>query len=814
MKKYCHLFIMLVVLVSILPTHAQTDDPVDYIITVLQNTENYTSFEAISTTDNRGEWEVAEFSNGQAWETQIEVQSVFVRQGETVSVQHKMMLDDTLKDFFGNTVADYTAQAEIRSIGGEHFVNAAYTETATDMDALPDGWIAYDESSPALYPGLNGVLAQGVDDPTSFLHMIFQLEAPVTREALEPFLVDTRSQPAVLADGTPVEQFTLLMNKDAALALRIFFNPDDPALMRLFELASDTPLTLTLYVDETGNLRQLDYTFSLTMTDADISQAIGAPAGTTIDVHSDIRYSVVLSNINTPLDPPTAPAIADTSDLPAFAAQPIPENLRWWNDRVFYEVFVRSFYDSNGDGIGDLQGVIQKLDYLSELGVTGLWLMPIAQSPSYHGYDVVDYYTIEQDYGTNADFLQLMEEAHAREMVVIVDLVMNHTSSEHEWFTASAGGNPDYREFYIWQDAPGDYASPWGSNVWHERNGDFYYGLFWEGMPDLNYANPAVTAEMQAVIAFWLQDMGVDGFRLDAIRHLIEDGAIQENTPATLAWLEDFHAYVESLNPDALTVGEIWDDTAEVVPYVGNRVDIAFEFDFAEAILKSLNFGLNTPLINAQNTLLGSYPAGQYATFITNHDQNRIMSQLGGDEGKARVAATLLLTSAGVPFLYYGEEIGMVGEKPDERIRTPMQWDDTRIYGGFSTDAPWQPFQTGYRTNNVESQDANPDSLLNHYRALIDVRNTHPALREGALQLVETGHQGVYALLRYTADETLLVVVNLTDEPISDYALTLDDSMSATPELLFGTGDLAAWEAEYRPVDKLAPYASLIIRLK
>lgn len=218
--------------------------------------------------------------------------------------------------------------------------------------------------------------------------------------------------------------------------------------------------------------------------------------------------------------------------LPVTQAQ---TDLPWWNNRVFYEVFVRSFYDSDGDGIGDLQGVIQKLDYLQELGVTGLWLMPVAQSPSYHGYDVMDYYAIEQDYGTNEDFLALMEAAHERDMVVIVDLVMNHTSNQHPWFIASAEGDPDYADFYIWEEQPGRYTSPWGSNVWHPRDGRYYYGLFWEGMPDLNYENPAVTAEMQKVIDFWLEEMGVDGFRLDAIRHLIEDGSVQENTPETLA---------------------------------------------------------------------------------------------------------------------------------------------------------------------------------------------------------------------------------------------------------------------------------------
>jgi glycosidase len=514
------------------------------------------------------------------------------------------------------------------------------------------------------------------------------------------------------------------------------------------------------------------------------------------------------------------PALADSGDSP------------WWNNRVFYEIFVRSFYDSDGDGIGDFNGIVEKLDYLNDgdpntsddLGITGIWLMPITVSPSYHGYDVVDYFDVEPDYGTKEDLQRLLEEAHKRDIKVIVDLVLNHTSTQHPWFQ-DAVNNPDspYRDFYIWADSPPSYSSPWGTPVWHRSNTGFYYGVFWEGMPDLNYENPDVTTEMNKAIRFWLEDMGVDGFRLDAIKHLIEDGSIQENTPATHAWFEGFHDFYKGINPDALTVGEAWTDTADVVAYVGDEVDVAFEFDNASAILQSAKGERALYIKSAEQKITKAYPPNQYATFITNHDQERVMSTLLGNVGRAKTAASLLLTGPGLPFIYYGEEVGQSGRKPDENLRTPMQWSDS-ANAGFTTAArAWNTPQGNYDAFNVADGAADPDSLLSHYRTLIHARNQNAALQTGDWQAVETGISELYAFLRRTDEQTLLVIMNMGDEPLDNYGFCLN-----TGSLVEGTAQVVLGETavssptlnssggfdNYKPIDILAPYSTTIIELR
>lgn len=536
--------------------------------------------------------------------------------------------------------------------------------------------------------------------------------------------------------------------------------------------------------------------------------------------------------------PPTATSLPPTVTLPPTATVPAgptlvsgTDGLPWWNDTVFYEVFVRSFYDSDGDGIGDLNGLIEKLDYLNDgdpttttdLGVTGLWLMPIMESPSYHGYDVVDYYQVDQEYGTNEDFKRLMAEAHARGMRVIVDMVLNHTGRDHPWFIESRDPNSDKRDWYVWQEDKPNYRGPWGQEVWYPAGDSYYYAVFWDGMPDLNYNNPEVTEQMLDVVSFWAEEMGVDGFRLDAIKHLIEDGAVQENTPATHAWFEQFYTYYKAIDPQFFAVGEAWTSTDEVLEYIGDEVDLAFQFDLALAAIASTKGGdrINYQLVQEQ--IVGAFPAGQYATFLTNHDQNRLMSQLTLREGPARLAATLLLTSPGVPFIYYGEEIGMRGIKPDEQLRRPMQWTSDSPGGGFTTGRPWQALERTYPQFNVSLQLNDSASLLSHYRQLIGLRNSHEALRVGDWYWVDSDLDTLYAFVRASDDETILVLLNLGDEAIDDYALTLPAGIitaGTSPTLLLGNGPVAPFSlnddggfTNYQPIQSLPAASSTIILL-
>jgi alpha-amylase len=506
--------------------------------------------------------------------------------------------------------------------------------------------------------------------------------------------------------------------------------------------------------------------------------------------------------------------------------------VRWWDDAVFYEIFVRSFYDSDGDGIGDLNGLSAKLDYLNDgdptttddLGISGIWLMPIMESPSYHGYDVVDYYRINPDYGTNEDFQRFMAEARQRGIRVIVDLVLNHTSDEHPWFIESQNPDSPYRDWYVWAEADPGWRGPIGQKVWHTTPTGAYYGIFWHKMPDLNLSNPDVTEAIYDITRFWLEEMGVDGFRLDAIKHLVEEGQIQEHSLGTHQWLRDYYGFVKSVNANAFVVGEVWSENPQIsARYVGDEADSVFEFKLALDILNSSKVGISTMFAKTVGEVIRHYPDGQFSTFISNHDQNRVMTQLDGDSGKAKVAASLLLTAPGIPFIYYGEEIGMTGAKPDEDIRLPMQWCSDQPHGCFTGGTPWRPVARHYPTSSVALQEPDPDSLLNHYRALIQLRNAYPALATGAWTLVESNPGRVYAALRHNDEQAILVVVNVGSRAIGEYSLNLAEGglTAVAPTLLFGSGAVqsptlngAGGFTDYRPLAELPPHSTTIILLR
>jgi len=456
-----------------------------------------------------------------------------------------------------------------------------------------------------------------------------------------------------------------------------------------------------------------------------------------------------------------------TSDQNEINVDLIPTD-PWWDNTVFYEIFVRSFYDSDGDGIGDLRGIIEKLDYLNDgdpsttddLGVTGIWLMPIFPSPSYHGYDVTDYRAINPDYGSMADFRALISAAHARGIKVIIDFVGNHTSDQHPWFQASAD-NSSKRNWYLWNSNQPNYQGPWGQQVWHERNNSYYYGIFWGGMPDLNFKNLEVTNEIKNTVRFWYEEIGVDGFRIDAVKHWIEEGSQQENTVATLAWWRSFFAFQKQINPALMTVGEAWTSTQNVAPYSDHRLDYCFEFDLSYAIIDAINNRNANGLANKMNEINNTYERGQYGTFITNHDQDRSFSQFGLNTNKAKLAASLLLSLPGVPYLYYGEEVGMIGQKPDEDIRKPMQW-SAESQAGFTTGQPWRAPNFNFADANVADQLTQDNSLLKHYQKWIGLRNTHTSLSTGNYQAVNSSASAVYSFLRLgeTMSENVLLIHN------------------------------------------------------
>ena len=439
-------------------------------------------------------------------------------------------------------------------------------------------------------------------------------------------------------------------------------------------------------------------------------------------------------------------------------------------ERVYYEIFLRSFQDSNADGVGDLPGATERLDYLQNLGVGGVWLMPFHPSPSYHGYDVTDYRAINPDYGTLEDFDAFVTAAHDRDMLVIMDLVVNHTADEHPWFEQSTEGDETYRDYYLWSaDDPG-WRGTGGGPAWHELGGEYYLGLFWSGMPDLNYENAAVTEEMNEIARFWLE-RGVDGFRVDAIQHVIEgaDGTIR-NTPENLAWVKDFEAFIKTVNPDAFIVGETWTDAGTIAQYFEEAdLDFAFDYPLWGALLEAVQSRSASDLAFALEQNQNLYPeTAKLATFISNHDQIRPGTDLGllrRDVPRLKLAAGLLLTLPGTPFLYYGEEIGMPngqGDK-DEEKRTPMRWTPDETFAGFSTTEPWYPFSTDDPDITVEAQDTEPDSLLNWYRGLLELRQAHP-FTSATMELLETENFSILAFTRTDADWSALVVANFGKE--------------------------------------------------
>jgi glycosidase len=525
--------------------------------------------------------------------------------------------------------------------------------------------------------------------------------------------------------------------------------------------------------------------------------------------------------------PPTAPPPGRPPTRTVAARGPVQWQNDWTRGAVFYEVFVRSFRDSNGDGKGDLPGLIEKLDYLNDgnpattadLGVDVLWLMPVFASPSYHGYDTVDYETINPDYGTNADFARLISEAHRRGIRVIVDFVVNHTGSGHPWFADSASSpSSAHRDWYVWRTGDPGWTQPWGGTnpTWHPLNGFYFYGVFWGGMPDLNFRTPAVRREIERLASLWL-GRGVDGFRLDAARHIVEDGPgqAQVDTPETHAYWKEFAAFVRASRPQATLVGENWTDTPIIATYYGSTAEIAagdelpmnFDFPLAERVLAGVDSGDASAISAKLAEIQGVYPPGVIdAPFLTNHDQVRVATQLGTNPGKMRNAPAILLTLPGAPFLYYGEEIGLQNgtTNNDEAKRTPMPWDATPG-GGFTTGSPWFPFAPGRGGANVAAQTKDPGSLLSRYRSLVRARKSSPALQMGTLQLLTPASPSsrVLAFVRAEGTERVLVLHNLSDSVAAagPYSLSVTAAEEIFADVHIGqpVGPAGSWTVSLSP---------------
>lgn len=455
----------------------------------------------------------------------------------------------------------------------------------------------------------------------------------------------------------------------------------------------------------------------------------------------------------------------------------------------------------------------------TDLGITGLWLMPVNPSPSYHGYDVTDYYDVNPDYGTMDDFKHLLNEAHKRGIRVILDMVLNHTSSQHPWFKQAQDPASPYRQWYVWSA-----TTPTGQ-YWNYGSGkEYYYARFGVSLPDLNYDNPAVVKEMKNVTRFWLHDVGIDGFRLDAVKHIFENGNVTENVPETHTFFKDFHKFYINVSPRAIMVGEVASNSDVVSQYLaGDELDLAFDFDLARKIVSDVQAQSGEDFGDVLSHEVSLFRPGQFATFLTNHDQDRVMSVLNDEIEAAKSAAFLLLTSPGVPYLYYGEEIGMLGKKPDEDIRKPLQWSD-EANAGFTTGTPWRAANSDYTTKNIASQSADPGSLLSFYRTLIQLRNNHVALRVGDYYAIDTGNRAVFASLRVSSEEAIVVIINLASKPINDYALALEEGPLSGEHILAPLLDIGSFVSptitasggfeSYQPLPELPPYGRYILQLQ
>lgn len=498
---------------------------------------------------------------------------------------------------------------------------------------------------------------------------------------------------------------------------------------------------------------------------------------------------------------------------------------QWYQEAVFYELYIRAYRDTNGDGHGDFRGAISKLDHIKSLGVDCIWIMPMYPSPlKDDGYDVADYYGIHPEYGTLEDFQAFLDAAHARGLRVVTDLVMNHTSDEHPWFQAARSDpNSRYHDYYVWSDTDEKYGdariifldiedSNW---AWDDVAQKYYWHRFFSSQPDLNYDNPAVHEEMLRVIRFWM-DMGIDGFRADAVPYLYErEGTNCENLPETHEFLKKVRRMMDEEYPDAVLIAEANQWPEDLMPYFGDgdEFHVCFHFPIMPRLYMALKSGDKTPIVEILERTPQIPPGTQWMTFLRNHDEltlemvtpeerqwmwaqyapeprmrlnlgirRRQLPLLDNEKQRWWLLNAMFLSLPGAPIIYYGDEIGM-GDNIwlDDRdgVRTPMQWSDAKNAGFSAADETYLPViddaEFGYERVNVASQENDPDSILSLTRFLIGTRQSLPPLRAGEMSWVETGHTSVLAFRRTAGDEEVLCLFNLTAErqPLG-FALEMD----------------------------------------
>jgi maltose alpha-D-glucosyltransferase/alpha-amylase len=486
----------------------------------------------------------------------------------------------------------------------------------------------------------------------------------------------------------------------------------------------------------------------------------------------------------------------------------------WYKDAVFYELYVRAFCDGNGDGHGDFKGLMQKLDYLQELGVDCIWLLPIYPSPLLDdGYDVADFYGIHPDYGTLDDFKAMLDEAHRRGLRVITDLILNHTSDQHPWFQeARISRDSPRRDYYVWSDTDQKYReariifvdSQTSNWEFDPQTGQYYWHRFFAHQPDLNYDNPAVQQAMLDVVKFWL-DLGVDGFRADAVPYLFQrEGTSCENLPETHAYLKRLRAFMDAHYPGRILLSEANQWPEDTRPYFGDgdEFHMAFHFPVMPRIFMALARSDRQPILDILARTPPVPESCQWCTFLRCHDEltlemvteeerafmwdfyapeprmrlnlgirRRLAPLLDNDRRKIELANSILFTLPGSPTIYYGDEVGMgdnIWLEDRDGVRTPMQWSDEKN-AGFSTAHPSRLYSPviddkvfGYQKVNVRAQRNDPSSLFHTLRRMISTRKKHKSFGRGDCQFLHPDNAAVLAYIRQHDDETIVVVNNLS----------------------------------------------------